>query len=73
MESFEEAFGHNLCVMRAKARMSRKELAAKSGVSDDSIGKYERGEMTPLTKTSYLLADALGCTVNDLCGWPAAK
>ncbi|MEG0990523.1 MAG: helix-turn-helix transcriptional regulator [Gordonibacter sp.] len=58
-------------VKRTEARMGRKELAKKSGMSEQTIGKYERGEMMPLLETVCVLAVALDSTPNELCGWPA--
>ena len=45
------------------------ELADKSGVSLASVTDYMRGASGPLLSTACKLADALGCTVNDLCGY----
>lgn len=58
---------------RARAGMSQGELAEKSGVNVTTISAYERGDMVPGAGNLFALADALGCTPNDIMGWkPAA-
>lgn len=44
-------------------------LSEKAGVSVDSVGRYMRGESVPLLSTVFKLAEALGCSPNELCGW----
>ena len=55
--------------LRRAAGLSQEELAARSGVSAASLIKYESGEMTPGIDKVISMAEALGCTPNDLCGW----
>lgn len=45
------------------------ELANISGVSSASIADYLRGSSGPLLITACKMADALGCSLNDLVGW----
>lgn len=45
-------------------------LAKRSGVSMFSIRDYLGEKSEPRLGTAYALADALGCTPNDLCCWP---
>ena len=66
MPEFRSRVRHNLRV--AMADMGAQELADKSGVSYDAIMGYLRGETGPLLETACKLADALGCSPNDLCG-----
>lgn len=68
MPEFRNRVRHNLKVALAKADMTPQELADASGVSYDAIGKYLRGDMGPLLETACKLAEALGCSPNDLCG-----
>lgn len=70
MSELKEAIARTLRVKRAEANMSQEELAKRSGVSVDAIRSYERQMSLPLLETAYKLAEALGCTVNDLCGIP---
>lgn len=68
MPEFNSKVSHNLKVAMAKADMTPKQLAEKSGVSYDAITKYLRGDTAPLLVTACKLAEALGCSPNDLCG-----
>lgn len=70
MSELKEMIARALRVKRAEANMSQEELAKRSGVSVDAIRSYERQMSLPLLETAYKLAEALGCTVNDLCGIP---
>lgn len=49
--------------------MSQSELAEKSGMNITSITMYETEQRIPGIDKVYLLAEALGCTPNDLIGW----
>lgn len=69
MASFNDVFKKRLKVCMAEAEMETKELSAKTGISTDVIYQYRRGETIPLLETACLIANALGCTPNDLCGW----
>ena len=70
MTDFKSMVGHRIRVARAEARMSQEELAKAAGVSAASIKNYESGESCPLLQTAAAMAEALGVTVNDLCGIP---
>ena len=69
MNYSNEALASNLRAERALCDLSQEELAARSGVSAASLIKYESGEMTPGIDKVISMAEALGCTPNDLCGW----
>lgn len=69
MNYSNEALASNLRAERARRDLSQEELAARSGVSAASLIKYESGEMTPGIDKVISMAEALGCTPNDLCGW----
>lgn len=56
---------------RARLRWSRDQLAEKSGICKASLSDYETGKTVPLLSNAYALAEALGCSINDLCGWGA--
>lgn len=72
MGELKETVARSLRVQRAKAGMTQDELARVSGVSVDAIRSYERCMSLPLLETAYKLAKALGCSVNDLCGFSAS-
>lgn len=69
MNYSNEALASNLRAERARRDLSQEELAVRSGVSAASLIKYESGEMTPGIDKVVSMAEALGCTPNDLCGW----
>lgn len=52
--------------MRKQKRMTQTELAIAVGVTQPSISDYESGKKRPTIDTAKKLADALGCTVDDL-------
>ena len=68
MPEFKDNMAKSLRVKLAEADMSARDLADKSGVSYDGIMSYLRGDTGPLLETACRLAEALGCTPNDLCG-----
>lgn len=57
-----------LNVRLAEARMTKRELIKRAGISSSTIGRYsqdkeiERAAMPTLTK----IVDAIGCSVKDL-------
>lgn len=52
--------------MKKQKRMTQTELAIAVGVTQPSISDYESGKKRPTIDTAKKLADALGCTVDDL-------
>jgi transcriptional regulator with XRE-family HTH domain len=58
--------GRNIKVMRVRRDMTQEELAAEAGLERSYAGAIERGERN-LSVTSLLkLAQALGCSPNEL-------
>lgn len=51
---------------RAKADISRDELAALSGIPAATIGTYENGECDMSFKNAWALADAFGLDMDEL-------
>ena len=70
MPEFKQVLRKRLRVLMAEADMNAEQLSAKSGVSIDAVRQYRRGETAPLLETACKLAEALGCTPNDLCAFP---
>ena len=58
--------GENIRLRRIAKRMSQKQLAKKADVSATMISYIETGLKTLPLKTGYLIAKALGCTLDDL-------
>lgn len=59
--------------LRKAAGLTQGELARKVGVTDRILGSWERGESAISLCDAYRCALALGCTVNDLCGWDGGR
>ena len=55
--------------IRKSRKITQGELAEKVGVSERTVGGWERGETGLPLDDAYRCALALGCTPNDLCGW----
>lgn len=68
--TFNDVFAAKLRGERAKADITQRELAALLDVSVTSIFRWEDGTTIPNFKVVYDLAEALGCTPNDLCPTP---
>ena len=67
-----EQLGVNLCRLRAKAELSRDELANDSDVGHGHLSKIENGGLLCRVDTLVKLAAALGVTPNHLLagvGW----
>ncbi|MEV0188514.1 helix-turn-helix transcriptional regulator [Kitasatospora purpeofusca] len=64
------ALGLRIETARAAARLSRRELAERSGVSPSMIQKVGDGRRTPSDQVLWALADALGSTPEDLRDGP---
>lgn len=60
--------GDNIRWRREAKGMTQQELGNRCGVSDAMVCFYERGQRMPSLPTAAALADALGCTVDELLG-----
>lgn len=69
MDFSKDVFARNMRVRRAELDITQAELANRSGVTADLIWKYEQGITMPGTDKAYAIAEALGVTLNDLCGF----
>ncbi len=66
-------FGGNLDELMKAAGMSRKQLAARSGVSKSSIDNYMVGRCEPTAFAIVKLAQAIGCSTDRLLGLGACR
>lgn len=66
-EQTNTAIGQRVSELRKAAGMSQRDLEALSGVARKQIGTIELGTAGTTIKTLRRLADALGCSVRDLC------
>jgi len=64
-------FKDNLIALRKMKNISQEELAAKIGVSRQTVSKYETGESLPDIEKSKLMADIFGVSVDDLINYNA--
>lgn len=69
MEFDKELLARRLRGLRGEQRLSREALGKLSGVSADSILKYECERVTPSVEAVAALATALDTTPNHLLGW----
>lgn len=60
--------GNIITVLRKERDWSQIELATKSGVSREMIGKYERGEAVPSIEAAKKIADAFEVSLDYLVG-----
>ena len=65
----KNAFAANLRAERGRCDVSQSELADKTGINIATISQYEDGAYVPGVDKLCALANALGCTPNDLIGW----
>ena len=61
--------GNLIRVYRKSNKMTIKELAAKSGVSEISIRSYENNKRNPKYETLEKIADVLGIPVSEILGY----
>lgn len=59
-------FDANLRAARARANLNQSQLAAKIGMAQSNLSKWERGSSTPTVENLLLLAEALDTTAADL-------
>ena len=58
-----------LMELREKKRMTQSEIAKIAEVSPKTEWNWEQGKSFPNAAQIWSIADALGCTPNDLLGW----
>lgn len=56
----------NIRSIRKKQNLSQKELAERVHLSQTVLCRYELGVRTPRLQVAKRIADALGCTVDEL-------
>ena len=68
MDRFARQFGTNVRQMRVGRGMTQAQLATVANVGANYVPRLERGEMMPSVETAHRIAQALGTTVDALCG-----
>ncbi|MEU8136344.1 helix-turn-helix domain-containing protein [Streptodolium elevatio] len=66
------AFGRNVRRRREEAGLTLEQLSTQSSVSRAMLSKVERGEKSPTIGVASKIAHALGASLSDLIGAPAA-
>lgn len=61
--------GGNIKAARKKAGLTQKQLGDLCGMADSAIRRYESGRGNPTTKTLTRIAEALGVSIVELCGF----
>lgn len=59
--------------MRKASGLTQKEVAERADVKLATYRTWEQGVSDISLEKAYALAMVLGCSVNDLCGWPKGK
>lgn len=65
-----DILGRSVAARRAAHRLTQQELANKSGVSINTIRHIERKEVNPSMESCCDIANALGCSLDDLLRLP---
>ncbi|MCM1334952.1 MAG: helix-turn-helix transcriptional regulator [Bacteroides sp.] len=52
---------------REKRKLTQTELAERVGIRQATLSEYESGSATPGVKNLIRLADALNCSLDELC------
>lgn len=55
---------------RDQQGLSQEGLGRAIGISKDSVGRYERGDRDPSYRVLRIMADFLGCGIDDLMSEP---
>lgn len=68
MTEFEwlEAFSDNLTKLVYESKLTQCDLSEMTGISQGTISKYLRGQQMPGIKAIINIADALGCSTDEL-------
>lgn len=60
--------GLNISAARKARGLTQAQVAERMGIPYQSIGQWERGIRTPRLKSLEKIANAIGCTVQELIG-----
>jgi transcriptional regulator with XRE-family HTH domain len=66
LAALRRGFAANVRRQREIKGCSQEDLAHDTGLHRTAIGKLEQAQSEPQLSTLLILADALGCTLNDL-------
>lgn len=66
MVCLSDVFAKNLRRTRMEKGMTMAQLAEKAGVAASGVCRWETGKWSPTLHSALCLAEALGCTIDDL-------
>lgn len=52
--------------IRKRLNMTQKQLSVRTGISQVNLSRYESGKRSPKISMAFKIAEALGCTVDEL-------
>ena len=58
--------GQNIKIIRKKIGMTQQDLSSKTGISVQSIRKYESGKIVPKSQNLLAISNALGVPLSDI-------
>lgn len=61
-------YGEALKYQREAAKLTQRQLAKKTGISQANISRWEKGEVLPNIDACVRLAEFYGITVDELIG-----
>ena len=61
------AFGNSIRKLRAKKKLTQRELAKRAGLDVTYISGIERGVRNPSLKSLESVAKGLGCSISEIC------
>lgn len=73
MTEVHESWGRRLKSRREELHLSQEQLATVCGLRQSTISRIERGLDCPKDQTKWLIAGALGTTVETLFPWPNVR
>lgn len=68
MTTINDIIGENIRKLRKSKRMTQQKLALEIHVNQDMICNWELGKHAPIAYYLIRLADALGCSVDEILG-----
>lgn len=67
-KKIRENMQKNIIFYRKMRKLTQKELAEKVGTGVTTVSGWERGAYSPDIDTLFLICNALGVSLNDICG-----
>ena len=68
-----KALGSNIVFFRKAIGLNQSQLARRTGIAPSSISRYENGVQLPDLSTLFAIAEALGCSMDQLVRGQSGK